>query len=69
MLITAALSKAALLKKHEIESVIPRVNVGVAQATIRPGYSEKTAEQVAFNLFKKVEIQNAISEIGIAGNC
>ncbi|WP_212372939.1 terminase small subunit [Acetobacter persici] len=37
------------------------MNVEVAQAAIRAGYSEKTAGQAAFNLFKKVEIQNAIS--------
>lgn len=38
------------------------VDLNATQAAIRAGYSEKTAGQAAFNLFKKVEIQNAISE-------
>ncbi|WP_415475310.1 terminase small subunit, partial [Acetobacter persici] len=37
------------------------MNVGVAQSTIRPGYSEKTAGRIGSENLQKLDIQNAIS--------
>lgn len=56
LLITAALSKAALLKKHEIESVSLLVNVKVEQATIRAGYSEKISGSQGSENLQKLDV-------------
>ena len=39
------------------------IDLNATQATIRAGYSEKTARQIATTLLSKVYIQNYISEL------
>ena len=64
----AAKSAAKLTAKQEIFCKEYLIDLNGTQAAIRAGYSEKTAEQLSYQLLQKTSVVNRIAELKEARN-